>query len=98
MTISLGFFEFTVAPNDWKRNRAGTKFKHTERGAVFKVTVKVNQARRTLSLTGKKLTLPGPDGAMPEARIGLGFGDFVKVNVVILQSKTAKSGAATFRY
>ena len=62
------------------------------------IAIQVDQAKRTLSLTGKKLTLPGPDAAMPEARIGLGFADFAKVNAVILQAKTAKSGATTFRY
>ncbi len=99
LLLVLDFFELTVAPNDWKRNRAGTKFTHTaQTTAPAKITIKVDQAKRTLSLTGKKMTLPGPDAATPEARIGVGFADFVKVNAVVLQSKTAKSGVATFRY
>ena len=46
----------------------------------------------------KKLTLPGPDAARPEAAIGLGFGDFAEVNAVNLQVKVAGSGTEIFRY
>ena len=107
LVIALDFFDLTIEPEQWISNRVRNPHLPLVRSSVVykapaknpNVIVRVNPFRQTLSLIVRKVNLVEPGSTMPaQTAGGLGYGDFVRVNEILLREKETRRGKKLFRY